>query len=257
MKLSVTVNWQHHWQFLLQKMTYLETEHDIDIWLKQLLEKPSTLVVAFVNAHAMNSVAACDTFFRALSAADVIFRDGSGLELLLKSLKMSPGLNLNGTDLIPRIIQQFDNQKIALLGTQEPYLEQAKQYILAMLAPNSQIVTSNGFESDASYVDLVKQFRPDLVILGMGMPKQELVAQVLRSNLQQPCLIVCGGAVIDFLGGKVQRAPLWLRQAGVEWLYRLWLEPRRLFKRYVIGNPLFILRAKLFQFTHNQAGEKR
>ena len=255
MKLSATANWQLNWQCLLQKITRLQTDHDVDLWLKQLNHIPSSKVVAFVNAHAMNSAAACDEFFQTLSAADVIFRDGSGLALLLKNLKMSPGVNLNGTDLIPRIIQQFDNQKIALLGTQEPYLEQAKQQILAMLAPNSQITSANGFESESSYIDLVKQFQPDLVILGMGMPKQELVAQVLRVNLQQPCLIVCGGAIIDFLGGKVKRAPLWMRQAGVEWLYRLLLEPRRLFFRYVIGNPLFIFRVNRFQFTNNQAGK--
>ena len=255
MKLSASANWQLNWQLLLQKTIRLETDHDVELWLRQLNQIPSSKVVAFVNAHAMNSAAASDKFFQALSAADVIFRDGSGLALLLKSLRMSPGVNLNGTDLIPRIIQQFDNRKIALLGTQEPYLEQAKQQILATMNSKSQIATANGFESDARYIDLVRQFEPELIILGMGMPKQELIAQVLRAQLQQPCLIVCGGAIIDFLGGKVQRAPLWMRQAGVEWLYRLWLEPRRLFQRYVIGNPLFMLRVKRFQFTNNQAGK--
>jgi exopolysaccharide biosynthesis WecB/TagA/CpsF family protein len=58
-----------------------------------------------------------------------------------------------------------------------------------------------------------------------------------------PCVIVCGGAIIDFLGGKVSRAPLWLRRMGMEWAYRLAVEPMRLFRRYVIGNPLFLSRA--------------
>ncbi|PPD35174.1 MAG: glycosyltransferase [Methylomonas sp.] len=253
--LNVSFNWQRHWQLLLQKITRLETERELDACLNQLVASPSSLVVAFVNAHAMNCAAACDTFSQALSSADVIFRDGSGLALLFKTLNISAGINLNGTDLIPRIIQQFDNQKIALLGTQEPYLEQAKQQILTTLAPKSQIETANGFESESHYIELVKRFQPDLLILGMGMPKQELVAQLLRVHLQQPCLIVCGGAIIDFLGGKVQRAPVWMRQLGVEWLYRLWLEPRRLFMRYVIGNPLFIFRVKWFHFAQHQAGK--
>lgn len=255
MKLRGTVNWQRHWQGLLQKITRLETECELEIWLKQLVEKPSSSVVAFVNAHAMNCAAACDRFAQSLIAADVIFRDGSGLALLFKTLGVSPGINLNGTDLIPQIIRQFDNRKIALLGTQEPYLEQARQQILTTLAPHSRIETAHGFESERHYVDFVQRFQPDLLILGMGMPKQELLAQVLRPHLQQPCLIVCGGAIIDFLGAKVKRAPNWMRQAGIEWLYRLWLEPRRLFLRYVIGNPLFIFRVKQFQFTRQPSGE--
>jgi hypothetical protein len=58
-----------------------------------------------------------------------------------------------------------------------------------------------------------------------------------------PCLIVCGGAIIDFMGGKTARAPQWMRKTGIEWVFRLLLEPRRLFQRYVVGNPVFLARA--------------
>jgi exopolysaccharide biosynthesis WecB/TagA/CpsF family protein len=75
------------------------------------------------------------------------------------------------------------------------------------------------------------------------MPRQEQVAVLLRAALGYPCLIVCGGAILDFLGGKTSRAPVWLRRTGLEWAYRLALEPRRLFSRYVLGNPLFVSRA--------------
>jgi exopolysaccharide biosynthesis WecB/TagA/CpsF family protein len=75
------------------------------------------------------------------------------------------------------------------------------------------------------------------------MPKQEQVAAQLRKQLSNGCLIVCGGAIIDFLGGKVTRAPLWVRNWGIEWMYRLAVEPKRLFKRYVIGNPKFLVRS--------------
>jgi exopolysaccharide biosynthesis WecB/TagA/CpsF family protein len=75
----------------------------------------------------------------------------------------------------------------------------------------------------------------------MGMPKQEIVAARLAAS-GVPCLIVCGGAILDFLGGKVSRAPQWVRGLGCEWVFRLLSEPKRLFSRYVVGNPLFILR---------------
>jgi exopolysaccharide biosynthesis WecB/TagA/CpsF family protein len=76
----------------------------------------------------------------------------------------------------------------------------------------------------------------------MGMPRQEQLAQQLRSTASNSPLIICGGAILDFLGGKVGRAPRWMQAIGVEWLYRLYREPKRLFKRYVLGNPVFMLR---------------
>jgi len=93
---------------------------------------------------------------------------------------------------------------------------------------------------------LAREQQPELIVLGMGMPKQEAVAAELAVT-GGPCLIVCGGAILDFLGGKVSRAPEWLRRLGGEWLYRLLREPKRLFMRYVVGNPLFLLRTLLYR----------
>jgi N-acetylglucosaminyldiphosphoundecaprenol N-acetyl-beta-D-mannosaminyltransferase len=203
------------------------------------------MVLAFVNAHAMNLAVRSRPFHEALQAADVVVRDGSGMAILLKMLQMPPGLNLNGTDLIPRICERYAGRKIALFGTCEPYLGRAGAVVRDTLAPDCELLTADGFLAAQAYVRLAAQHRPDLIVLGMGMPRQEAVARELRAGLRHPCLIVCGGAIIDFLGGRTPRAPQWLRAAGSEWLYRLALEPRRLFGRYVIGNPLFMARALL------------
>lgn len=111
------------------------------------------------------------------------------------------------------------------------------------IAPRSRCVVAHGFLDTARYVRLAAAHRPAVIVLGMGMPRQEEVAAVLRAALGFPCLIICGGAIIDFIGGKTSRAPGWIRAAGLEWSYRLALEPKRLFRRYVVGNPLFISRA--------------
>ena len=110
-------------------------------------------------------------------------------------------------------------------------------------SPQSSYISENGFLDAKTYVALANIHRPELIVLGMGMPRQEEMAVILRASLGFPCLIVCGGAIIDFLGGKTRRAPMWMRGLGLEWLFRLGLEPRRLFQRYVIGNPLFLARA--------------
>jgi exopolysaccharide biosynthesis WecB/TagA/CpsF family protein len=100
----------------------------------------------------------------------------------------------------------------------------------------------NGFRDPEHYAGLAAKLLPDLIVLGMGIPKQEYVANLIRSRAAAAALVVCGGAIIDFLGSRVRRAPGWMRRSGIEWTYRLVHEPRRLFGRYVIGNPVFLLR---------------
>ncbi len=221
----------------------MQTHAQLQEYLQQLTTAGSPHVLAFVNAHAMNSAATSDHFYKALTSADTLLRDGSGMATLFKMMSLQPGLNLNGTDLIPKIIHCFNGQPIALYGTEEPYLGQCRSTVHASIAPLSELQTANGFLPIANYIELAQSHRPRLIVLGMGMPKQEEVAAELRKHITSKCLIVCGGAIIDFLGNRVSRAPRWMRQIGIEWLYRLALEPRRLFKRYVLGNPLFILRA--------------
>ena len=235
--------WQPRWHELVRAVVRVHSPSGEEQLLETLSSPAEPLVLAFVNSHAMNSAATSRKFFDAVMAADLVLRDGIGMEILLGLLNQSPGLNLNGTDLIPKILARYAGRSIALFGTQEPYLAQARTRILSQLAPGSACVTAHGFLETAAYVRLAAAHRPSLIVLGMGMPRQEEVAAVLRAALGFPCLIVCGGAIIDFLGGKTPRAPRWMRRAGLEWAFRLALEPRRLFRRYIIGNPLFIARA--------------
>lgn len=234
--------WRWRWSTLVQKIERLEKPSDRHSLIQSLGRTDKPLILAFVNAHAMNMLSKSESFFDSLNAADIALRDGSGMGILFNQLNIPPGLNLNGTDLIPDLIKQFNGRDIALFGTQDPYLENGKKFILKNLASQSKCVTADGFLNDVAYISLACKQRPALIVLGMGMPRQEAVAVALRSIIDFPCLIICGGAIIDFLGGKTMRAPLWVRKVGLEWLFRLRMEPRRLFGRYVIGNLLFLLR---------------
>ena len=236
-------DWRPRWQQLVQHLVRVHSSPDEEQLLESLAHPSEPLMLAFVNAHAMNSAAASRPFFEALMSADVVVRDGAGMAILLRLLGQPPGLNLNGTDLIPKILRRYAGRPIALFGTEDPYLSKAQQAVMARLAPRSPCVTAHGFLETARYLRLAAAHRPRLIVLGMGMPRQEEVARELRAALDHPCLVVCGGAIIDFIGGKTARAPSWMRGLGLEWLFRLSLEPKRLFKRYVIGNPLFIARA--------------
>jgi exopolysaccharide biosynthesis WecB/TagA/CpsF family protein len=237
------IDWPTRWQQLVRAMARVHTPGGEEQLVGWLLHPTEPRVLAFVNAHAMNTVVESEPFFHSLLSADVVVRDGIGLKILMRLLNQPPGRNLNGTDFIPKLLQRANGQPIALFGTQEPWLSQAKAEVAGRLAPQSPCVVANGFMDVREYIKLAVRHRPALIVLGMGMPRQEEVAILLRSALNFPCLIVCGGAIIDFLGGKVPRAPAWMRSAGLEWAFRLAREPRRLFDRYVRGNPRFLRRA--------------
>jgi N-acetylglucosaminyldiphosphoundecaprenol N-acetyl-beta-D-mannosaminyltransferase len=241
--MSTKPDWQPRWRQLVQGVVRVHTGRGEQQLLETLSHPTEPIVLAFVNAHAMNSVAVSKKFFDALMSADIVLRDGAGMAILLRLLNQAPGLNLNGTDLIPKILKQYAGRSIALFGTQDPYLRSAREKVTNQLAPGSRVVTTHGFLETVDYVKLASQYRPELIVLGMGMPKQEEVACTLRAAVGYPCLIVCGGAIIDFMGGKTVRAPAWIRSTGLEWAYRLAQEPKRLFHRYVIGNPVFLARA--------------
>ena len=244
-------NWQLRWIEMLEKIERVETPGELSQLLADLSAPTGPKVLAFANAHALNALTSSQVFFDALLAADLVLRDGLGMATLFKLMNMSPGLNLNGTDLIPQLIARFDGRAIAFYGTQEPWLARGA-HAAGQLAPTSHFSAAGGFDESQAYVDLVRLHKPDLIVLGMGMPKQELVAAALRASIEHPCLIICGGAIIDFLGGRVPRAPHWMRKLGAEWLFRLLLEPQRLFQRYVIGNPVYLMRAHRLAARHKR-----
>jgi exopolysaccharide biosynthesis WecB/TagA/CpsF family protein len=242
---SPSRDWQVRWYQLVRSMARVNTPRGEQQLLDWLLHPGEARVLAFVNAHAMNLVAESEPFYHSLCAADVVVRDGIGVALLMQLLNQTPGQNLNGTDLIPKVLARANGLPIALFGTQDPWLSNAAQAVRERLAPDSELVVANGFLGLQEYIRLAARHRPRLIVLGMGMPRQEEVAVALRAALGSPCLIVCGGAILDFLGGKVPRAPEWMRRAGLEWAFRLGREPRRLWVRYVHGNPKFLKRALL------------
>jgi len=236
-------DWQMRWYQLVRSMARVNTPRGESQLLDWLLRPGEARVLAFVNAHAMNLAAESEPFYQSLMSADVVVRDGIGVALLMQMLNQPPGQNLNGTDLIPKVLARANGLPIALFGTQEPWLSNAEKAVRERLAPDSPCITANGFLGLQEYIRLAARHRPRVIVLGMGMPRQEEVAVALRAALGLPCLILCGGAILDFLGGKVPRAPRWMRRWGLEWAYRLGREPRRLWVRYVHGNPLFLRRA--------------
>jgi N-acetylglucosaminyldiphosphoundecaprenol N-acetyl-beta-D-mannosaminyltransferase len=204
--------------------------------------KPHT--VFFVNAHCFNIAQTNHEYRRSINESDLSLNDGIGISIACRVAGLKPRENLNGTDLIPRIIKEaaMKGVGIYLLGGEEGIAENAaskfKDYI-----PDLKISgTASGYFSERQEQGVIENINNSgagLLVLGMGVPRQELWATRNKDLLKKVRIIIAGGAILDFTAGKVKRAPLWLRKIRFEWLYRLYLEPKRLWKRYIIGNMKF------------------
>ncbi len=231
---------------LLKHLHCVETQQSQQ-FLEQLtqLDRPTTL--GFLNQHGYNLASTDPGLRNCFLDMDYLLRDGIGIKIACKLYRLAPGHNMNGTDWIPQIIQkilqQHDGQvQCFCYGTKEPWLSRGVLQLFGQV----RVYQLDGFQSLAQYLAHYQQHaepeRFQLIVLAMGMPKQEQLAYQLKQQAQGRVLIICGGAIIDFMAKRFPRAPKWMRQNGLEWLYRLWREPGRLFQRYVIGIPLFFWR---------------
>jgi exopolysaccharide biosynthesis WecB/TagA/CpsF family protein len=217
-----------------------ESEFTDDIFSSEI----SVKLVSFCNAQALDLASRNEQFFSAIMNSDYILRDGIGTKLALKTLGKEIGDNLNGTDLIPKIIDYSGVKKIILFGSEDKILKKAKVLIDGI--PGKEILAmANGFDfEDDYYCKLMSDFKDvDLVILAMGMPKQEVLSVKLKSAAiynNQNTIIVNGGAILSFIAGEESRAPRLVREIGLEWVWRMLNDPSRLISRYFSNAVLLI-----------------
>lgn len=191
--------------------------------------------VFWANAHAICECERDPHFKIALENADFLLNDGVGIELagFLFGKKMKG--NLNGTDWIPAFLDKI-NQTIFLLGGQQEVIEDAVNVFKDKWPDIPVVGYSNGYYEDEEQVlKLIEGAKPSVLLVGMGVPKQEMFIHDHWQRLQAAGLhiAIAGGAVFDFMTEKVSRAPTFLRKMRLEWIYRIWLEPKRLIKRYL------------------------
>ncbi len=215
--------------------------------IRQFCKGAECRQIAFVNPHCLN-ISARDPQYRALlQGAPMVLADGIGIHLALKFFT-SDALrdNVNGTDLFPPLCRMAAREKLSLylLGGR-PGVASAVAAGAQARVPGLEIAgTHHGFidaaESDA-VVTQINRSGADILLVAMGVPLQEnwIAANVHKLN---PRVAMGVGGLFDFYSGRIARAPLWMREMGLEWLYRLLQEPGRMWRRYVIGNPAFLWR---------------
>ena len=210
----------------------------------EALREPRPKSLFFINAHCFNIAQQDHHYHKVLDRSDLVFNDGIGIKLigLLNNVRFHD--NLNGTDLIPQIIDLgvLQNLSFYFVGGSDVVVH-CTQAKLREKYPDIRINgIQNGFfteSQEAAIIQDINKKKPDILIVCMGVPKQELWIEKIRNNLHTVRLCIAGGGVFDFISGKIRRAPVAMRRANMEWLYRLCLEPRRLWKRYLVG--MFLL----------------
>lgn len=202
--------------------------------------------VAFANANLL-TMARGNPELTSRLGDFMVFNDGIGVDLASMIIYgNSFAANLNGTDFMPFFLRNSThNLRIFILGG-HPGVANLSLTKLAQTYPRHQFVGSHhGYfpiEKTADIVEQINASRADILFVGLGNPAQELwLAKHLRET---GCKIgFAVGAYIDFSSGRVSRAPKLIRQMRVEWMFRFLREPRRLFKRYTVGNTSFVYAA--------------
>ena len=199
----------------------------------------------WLNANNSN-IADTDPTYRAALEDFLILPDGVGVDIASKVAYGSKfPANLNGTDFIPGLLQHMKRPlKIALLGGGPGVAADAAQLFMQQIPRHDYRVISDGFFKPADLDGILgqlKDFHPDILLVAMGVPRQELFID--KHITAEHCTVASAvGALFDLHTGRVQRAPQWVRKIQMEWVHRLLQEPRRLAKRYLIGNPVFLWR---------------
>ncbi|MDD5697236.1 MAG: WecB/TagA/CpsF family glycosyltransferase [Victivallaceae bacterium] len=210
--------------------------------------------VYFVNSDCFNKTFHDRNYLEILRQGDYILPDGVGILIACKMLKTGLKENVNGTDMLPFLCELAvrRNYSLFLFGAR-PGVAALMQRKLQEAYPGLRILGArdgyfSGPAEEAALLAELKALEPDILLTALGVPLQEKWIAAHAGEL--PCRLMLGvGGLFDFYSGRIKRAPRWLREIGLEWVFRLAMEPVRMFRRYIIGNPLFLWR--VFRWEQN------
>ncbi len=240
------------------ELTDVTVKRAVDIIEEMVLDRSQRArSIYFVNAHTLNLAQADAGYRETLNAADHVFGDGTGVRWGARLQGIRVQDNLVGTDLVPALFYEKAGRGYSyfLLGSDEKTIESAASYARADFDGWNQAGFHHGYltsdELTEAAIEQINQARPDVLLVGMGNPLQECWIARYKDRLQVPVVMGIGG-LFDYWADNVSRAPLWLRKAGHEWLWRLYQQPRDKAHRYLVGNPLY-----LFHICREQWGARR
>ncbi|AIY73031.1 TPA: WecB/TagA/CpsF family glycosyltransferase [Bacillus tropicus] len=228
----------------IETMKYLDKQIDTDQKTK----------IFFLNAHCYN-IAQKDSIYKShLNSAELVLNDGIGIDIGAKLYGFRFQKNMNGTDFIPQLLKHAEKKgyTVYLLGGVSGVAEKARDVFVDNLKGLNIVGARDGYfvDNELEVIEDINKKKPNIVLVAMGVPLQETWIS-MRINEIDADVFIGVGAFLDFASKKIERAPRWMRKYKLEWLFRLLLEPRRMFKRYVLGIPMFfyyIIKQKNIKF---------
>ena len=218
------------------------------------------LLINTINAHSFNTAKKDQLFAEALTNGDVLIPDGESIVKACKWIKAKsqPKERIAGWDLFSFEMEKLERESeklrtksekskmVMFMGSSQKVLDLIVKRA-AEVYPHLKVVTYSppykpefSDKDNKAIIDAINAANPDLLWIGMTAPKQEKWTYSHWNELNIHCHVGTIGAVFDFFAGTVERAPIWWQEHGLEWLYRLMKEPKRMWRRYIIGNSLFL-----------------
>lgn len=218
------------------------------------------LLINTINAHSYNTARKESLFAEALTNGDVLLPDGVSIVMACKWIKAKslPKERIAGWDLFAFEMEKLERESeelrtkseeskiVMFMGSSQKVLDLIVKRA-AEVYPHLKVVTYSppyktefSDEDNKAIIDAIHAANPDLLWIGMTAPKHEKWTYSHWKELNIHCHVGSIGAVFDFFAGTMKRAPMWWQEHGLEWLYRLLKEPKRMWRRYIIGNTLFL-----------------
>jgi N-acetylglucosaminyldiphosphoundecaprenol N-acetyl-beta-D-mannosaminyltransferase len=245
---------QHSLRILGVRITNATSEEAVEM-IERLVNSDAngTKPIYIANAHTLNLAAESPQYLEVLNSAQVVLADGTGARWAARMRGIRLKANLVGTDLVPQLFERTAGRgyRYFLLGANAPTIGAAAETAARMYRGWSLCGFHHGYVQEpaaaAAVIEKINTARPHVLLVGMGNPLQEAWIHRYRADLQVPVSMGVGG-LFDHWGGNLKRAPAWVRRQGCEWVQLLLQQPQK-WRRYLLGNPKFLLRVSRTAFA--------
>lgn len=228
--------------------------------IEQLYAADAAAIVAHANAHTVNLAAADPTYLGVLRRANLVLNDGKGVMIAARMRGTAFPADLNGNFFTPLLLRRAAKRgwPTFFFGARPGVARRVADRLMGEVPGLDVVGARDGYVApgeDGAVVEEIRSSGTGLLLVGLGNPTQELwISDNLA--LTGARVGVGVGAFFDFQAGEVKRAPEWMNRVGIEWLHRLSREPRRMWRRYLIGNPWFLWRAARESLRDARARER-
>jgi len=225
----------------------LDTKETIEL-VEKYVKTKTPLHLMGVNADKINEVNENELMKKIVNSCGIINADGASVVLASKHLGMPLPERVAGIDLMQDLVKLSADKgySIYLLGAKQEVVEKTAEVLKERHSKLNIVGIHNGYFKEDYWKEISKELKkkqPDFVFVGITSPMKEYLIEFLQNDGNK-CVFMGVGGSFDVISGNIPRAPKWMQKCNLEWLFRVIQEPRRLFKRYFVGNRKFIKAVK-------------